>query len=292
MRDHDHDTDLRVGLIGSGIEESLSPALHEEEARALGLRCTYELYDLDALDLSPDDVGAVLAELRADGLRGVNVTHPCKQLVVEHLDELSHQAATMGAVNTVVFEDARTVGHNTDWPGFAEGFRQGMPGARVDEVVLVGAGGAGTAVAHASIELGARVLHVVDDDRSRAEELVTALGPAAHAAGPEDLARLLGGADGLVHATPTGMASHPGVAVDPELLHPGLWVAEVVYRPLVTPLLERARERGCRTLDGGRMAVFQAAYALELFAGMRPDPDRMLAHFADLAAEEGAWTRA
>ena len=86
MRDRDHDIDLRVGLIGSGIDESLSPALHEEEARALGIRCTYELYDLEALELSPTDLGAVLAELRADGLRGVNVTHPCKQRVVEHLD--------------------------------------------------------------------------------------------------------------------------------------------------------------------------------------------------------------
>jgi shikimate dehydrogenase len=293
LSDNDTTQQIHLGLIGAGIEASLSPALHEREAQALGIACRYELFDLDVLGRPPEDVGALLAEARASGLRGVNVTHPCKQLAVQHLDGLSRQAETLGAVNTVVFDPGRTVGHNTDWPGFEAGFRRGLPGAPVDEVVLLGAGGAGTAVAHAALALGTRCLHVVDEDPDRAEEVVGALGDRARSAVPDDLGRLLAGADGLVHATPTGMAGHPGTALDPELLHDGLWVADIVYRPLDTELLQAARERGCRTLDGGRMAVFQAAAALELFTGVAPDPDRMLAHFAELAADERTtWTRA
>jgi quinate/shikimate dehydrogenase (NAD+) len=290
---HQSSRTVRLGLIGAGIEESLSPALHEREAEALGLRCSYELFDLDALSQPPEAIGALLADTRDRGLAGVNVTHPCKQLVVRHLDALSSEAEALGAVNTVVFDDGRMTGHNTDWPGFAEGFRRGLPGADLGQVVLLGAGGAGAAVAHATLGLGAGRLIVVDEEAGRAEELVAALGPRAAAAEVGDLPTVLARADGLIHATPTGMADHPGTALDPDLLRPGVWVADIVYRPLATQLLEAARERGCRTLDGGRMAVFQAVHAFELFTGLEPHVDRMLAHFNELTAQEGAtWTRA
>jgi shikimate dehydrogenase len=276
------ETDCQVGLIGAGIEASLSPALHEREAAALGIDYAYELLDIDDLGVAPEAVGELVGRARRAGFRGLNVTHPCKQLVLECLDELSAHAATLGAVNTVVFDGDRAVGHNTDWPGFAESFARGLPGARTERVVLLGAGGAGSAVAHA---LGAGRLTVVDEDPERARELTAGL-PGARTAEPDALEALLAEADGLVHATPTGMAAHPGSAVDAELLHPGLWVAEVVYRPLETQLLRDARARGCRTLDGGGMAVFQAAGSLELFTGVRPDPDRMLRHFAELEEVE------
>lgn len=286
---------IRLGLVGAGIGASLSPALHEREAEALGFDCEYELFDLDDLGLPPEAVGDLLARARDDGLHGINVTHPCKQLALAYVDELSREAATLGAVNTIVFRPDRIVGHNTDWPGFAEGFRRGLPGASLREVVLLGAGGAGSAAAHAALELGAARLIVVDADGYRAADLADDLGQRrACTATTADLTRLLRRADGLIHATPTGMVGHPGIALDPQLLHDGLWVAEVVYRPLATPLLRAARRQGCRTLDGGRMAVFQAVHAFELFSGIAPNAERMLDHFAELvAAEEGAtWTRA
>ena len=239
---------------------------------------------------SPEDVGALVGELRADGLRGVNVTHPCKQLAVPHLDSLSRQAEALGAVNTVVFDAGHATGHNTDWPGFAEGFRRGLPGAAVGDVLLVGAGGAGSAVARAALELGVRRLHILDEDARRARELAASLDERASVG--RDPAELLSRADGLIHATPTGMAGDSATAVDPQLLRPEMWVADIVYRPLTTPLLAAAQERGCATLDGGRMAVFQAVYAFQLFTGAEPDPDRMLAHFAELTAREAAWTGA
>ncbi|MCX4766308.1 shikimate dehydrogenase [Streptomyces sp. NBC_01275] len=278
-----------VGLIGSGIGPSLSPALHEREADRQGLRYLYRLIDIDVLGAAPEAVGDLVRAARDLGFDGLNITHPCKQLVIPHLDALAPQAEALGAVNTVVFEDGRAVGHNTDVTGFAASFARGLPDVPLERVVQLGAGGAGAAVAHATLTLGAGRVTVVDALAERAAALADALnrhfgaGRAA-AAGPDRLAELLGDAEGVVHATPTGMAAHPGLPFPAELLHPGLWVAEVVYRPLETELLRTARAVGCAALDGGGMAVFQAVDAFRLFTGREPDSASMLAHFAELAA--------
>jgi shikimate dehydrogenase len=272
-----------VGLIGAGIGSSLSPALHEREAAEQGLTYAYRLIDIDERGLTPADVDQLLEHAHRAGFSGLNVTHPCKQAVVPHLDALSDDAAALQAVNTVVFEDGRATGHNTDTTGFAENFARGLPDVAVENVVLLGAGGGGTAVAYAALRLGVHRLTVVDIDEERAHACVRQLGSERVVAGTLDS---LADADGLIHATPTGMdGHHPGMPLDDELLHPGLWVAEIVYRPLETPLLRRAREFGCQTLDGGGMAVFQAAGSFELFTGVEPDRERMLRHFAELSAE-------
>ncbi|MDW8807804.1 shikimate dehydrogenase [Streptomyces scabiei] len=277
-----------VGLIGSGIGPSLSPALHEREADRQGLRYVYRLIDIHELGAGPEAVGDLVRAARDLGFDGLNITHPCKQLVIDHLDGLAPQAAALGAVNTVVFENGRAVGHNTDVTGFAASFARGLPDAPLEKVVQLGAGGAGAAVAHAMLTLGAEHVTVVDAMPDRAIGLAAALnrhfGPGrAAASAPDALPGLLGRADGIVHATPTGMAAHPGLPFAAELLRPGLWVAEVVYRPLETELLRVARGLGCATLDGGGMAVFQAADAFRLFTGREPDTARMLADIGELA---------
>lgn len=270
-----------IGLIGSGIEPSLSPALHQAEAAHLGLRYVYRLLDTDVLD---GDLGELLRTVRRFGYDGLNITHPCKQIVIEHLDELSEDAARLGAVNTVVFSDGRAIGHNTDWTGFATSFAQGLPEAPMERIVLLGAGGAGAAVAYALQSLGAGRVTIVDADPSRAEELVKRLGDErAHHATLAELPGVLAEADGLVNASPVGMAQHPGTPLSRDLLRKDLWVADIVYRPLETELLKQARALGCRTLDGGGMAVLQAAHALQLFTGCQPDTGRMLAHLKELA---------
>ena len=282
LRAAGHDTSLVFdpALFGAGIGASFSPALHEREAALLGFDYEYRLLDLDDLERPPSDVGALVREAQRDGLRGLNVTHPCKQLVVPELDALAPEAEALGAVNTIVLGDGRRVGHNTDASGFREAFERRLPGARTDRVVLLGAGGAGAAVGHAILSLGARRLTVVDVERDRAAELAALLGPRATTG---DLGALAV-ADGLIHATPTGMDAHPGSAVPPELLDPRPWVAEVVYMPVETQLLKDARECGCRTLDGGAMVALQAAGSLELFTGARADRDRMLDHVDELIA--------
>ncbi|MFF9813350.1 shikimate dehydrogenase [Streptomyces sp. NPDC014006] len=279
-----------VGLIGSGIGPSLSPALHQREADRQGLRYLYRLLDLDTLGLQPEAVGDLVRSARDLGYDGLNVTHPCKQLVIPHLDALDPQAEALGAVNTVVFDGGRAVGHNTDVTGFAASFARGLPDAPLERVVQLGAGGAGAAVAHAALTLGAERITLVDAQPERAAALAASLtghfgAGRAVAAGPDELPALLTGADGVIHATPTGMAAHPGLPLAAELLHPGLWVAEVVYRPLRTELLRIARALGCTTLDGGGMAAFQAADAFRLFTGREPDSAAVL---ADLAALTGA----
>jgi shikimate dehydrogenase len=279
-----------VGLVGSGIGPSLTPPLHEREADELGLRYLYRRLDLDRLQLPATAIGEILAAARLAGYDGLNVTHPCKQLVLEHLDELSPDAAALGAVNTVVLRDGRAVGHNTDWSGFARAFDRGLTEAPLDRVVLLGAGGAGAAVGHALLTLGTRRLTVLDVDGSRAGELAAALGgrfgdDRAEGGDLGALPAALARADGLVHATPTGMAAHPGLPLDAGLLRPQLWVADIVYRPLETALVRTARELGCRVLDGGGMAVFQAVDAFRLFTGVDPDVERMLAHFTTLVGD-------
>ncbi|OIJ85526.1 shikimate dehydrogenase [Streptomyces sp. MUSC 14] len=284
-----------VGLVGAGIGPSLSPALHQREADRQGLRHLYRLLDIDVLGVAPEAVGDLVRAARDLGFDGLNITHPCKQLVLDHLDALDPRAEALGAVNTVVFgEDGRAVGHNTDVTGFAASFARGLPDAPLERVVQLGAGGAGAAVAHAVLTLGAGRVTVVDALPGRAAALAESLarhfGPGrAQAAAVEQLPALLAeadGAGGLVHATPTGMAAYPGLPLPAELLQAGLWVAEVVYRPLETELVRAARERGCAVLPGGGMAVFQAADAFRLFTGVEPDSGRMLGDFAELVGAE------
>ena len=276
-----------VGLVGTGIGPSLTPALHEREADELGLRYLYRRLDLDELRRPPTAIGELLSAAALAGYDGLNVTHPCKQLVLPHLDELSPDAAALGAVNTVVLRGGRAVGHNTDWSGFARAFDRGLHDVALDRVVLLGAGGAGAAVAHALLTLGTARLTVLDVEPRRARALAAALSDrfgGGRAAG-DDLSRVaqhVAAADGLVHATPTGMAAHPGLPLPAELLRPDLWVADIVYRPLETALVRAARATGCRVLDGGGMAVFQAVDAFRLFTGIEPDAERMLAHFGTL----------
>jgi len=275
-----------VGLIGTGVGPSLTPALHMAEGRAQGLDYVYRTIDLTALAIVPERIGEVLTWARDLGFNAVNVTHPCKQLVLAHLDQVEPVAATLGAVNTVLFTGDGMVGHNTDTTGFAHGFAEGLPGAPVDNVVLLGAGGAGTAVADALLRLGTGHLTIVDLDVDRATALARALisrhTARVDASSFDKLSVLLPDSDGVVHATPTGMAAHPGIAFDPALLHPDLWLADIVYRPFDTALLQAARIAGCQTLDGGHMAVHQAVDAFALITGITPDAARMTAHFRQL----------
>src|SRR5258705_4839226 len=258
---------MKLGLIGAGIQRSRSPALHEHEAAAQGLRLTYELIDLDPLGLGVEALPQLLADAKRRGFAGLNITYPCKQAVIALLDELSPDARALSAVNTIVMRDGRLIGHNTDWSGFAEGFRRGLPDAKLDRVVQLGAGGAGAAIAHAARKLGMRELTLFDLEQARAAELAAAVAAKAGT----DLAHAMHQADGLIHCTPTGMAKMPGLPLDAKLLEPRHWVAEIVYVPLETELLRVARARGCRTVDGGGMAVFQAAAAVFLFTMLQAD---------------------
>ena len=278
---------MLLGLIGAGIQRSLSPALHEEEGRHHGLRVHYQLIDLDSAAAGAEVLPTLIAAARAMGFAGLNITFPCKQAVIPLLDELSEEARVMGAVNTVVPKNGRLVGHNTDGSGWSWGFRRALPEAKLGRVVILGAGGAGSAVAHAALRLGVEKLAIVDREPQRAETLAAQLNSvygAARAGAQRDIAAALEGADGLIQATPVGMLKQPGMPLPERLLRRELWVSEIVYVPLETELLKAARRIGCATADGGHMNVGQAGRAFELFTGQKADVGRMDAHFRRLAA--------
>lgn len=276
---------ILAGLIGSGIQASRTPALHEREGDAQGMRYLYRLLDLDALKLDMTALPDLLTSAQRMGFTGLNITFPCKQAVIPLLDELSPEARGIGAVNTVLFQDGRRIGHNTDCLGFAEGFRRGLNDVARRRVVQLGAGGAGAAVAHALLAEGVEQLSVFEVDQARAQSLVDNLNAhfgSGRARIGNDLPTAMAEADGMVNTTPVGMQKLPGTPLPPSLLHARLWLAEIIYFPLETELLRHARALGCRTLDGGTMAVFQAVKAFELFSGHIANAERMQDHFASM----------
>jgi shikimate dehydrogenase len=272
------------GLIGAGIQGSRSPALHQAEARAQGLALTYKLIDLQVLHVGVEALPRLLDDAVRDGYCGLNITFPCKQAVMPLLQSVSEEASAIGAVNTVVIAGGKRTGHNTDGPGWAWGFRRALPDADLARVVLLGAGGAGSACADAVLRLGARELVIVDRERKRAADLAGRMNSihgarCSEATESEDALR---GATGLIHATPTGMAGIPGLPLRPALLTPRLWVSDIVYVPLETELLKVAKRAGCRVMDGGHMNVGQALGGFRLFTGRDADAARMDAHFRSL----------
>lgn len=280
-----------VGLIGEGVTPSLTPPMHELEGARHGMSYVYRTVDLDRGQGTEEHVQSLLTAARRLGFTGLNITHPIKQTVMPLLDELTEGARQVGAVNTVVFDGDRRIGHNTDVTGFAEAFADELDDVARGTVVLVGAGGAGSAVATALRRLGFDELVIVDAAADRAEALADSVaertsGGVVRSAPTGDLPALLARADGVVNATPLGMAAHPGTAFDTALLDERLFVADIVYRPVETELLRAARERGCRVMSGLGMAMHQAADAFEIFTHEPADRRAMLADLESLVAAE------
>ena len=276
------DGGLVAGLVGRGIRDSRTPGMHEAEGTRLGLRYQYLLLDFDQMHLDDGALSELVLAAEETGFAGLNVTHPFKESVVAGLAGLSPEAAAIGAVNTVVLRGGRRIGHNTDCWGFSESFRRSMNGASMDNVVLLGAGGAGMAVAHALLGLGVARLAIFDIISAKAEALARKLAPAFGAqrlVATGDIEAAMGKAHGVVNATPMGMLKYPGTPLPAAWLRPDIWVADIVYFPTETPLLRAARDIGCRTLPGVGMAIFQAVKAFELITGVAPDPDEMTRHF-------------
>jgi shikimate dehydrogenase len=283
--EHESRERVLIGLIGAGIGGSLSPAMHEREGRLQGLKYYYQRVDLTELGLTTDALPELVTAAARMGFSGLNITHPCKQKVVDCLDDLSVEARAIGSVNTVKFRQGKRIGHNTDGPAFIKSFSEGLSDCARRSIVLLGAGGAGVAIAH--MLLGKfdshLIVHDVEPDRMRSlvDRLAQLYGRnRVQAAG--NVSEAIAAADGIINATPQGMAESPESPVPDRLLRPSLWVADIVYFPLETRLVAAARSAGCRVMDGGGMAVYQAAGAFEIFTGIVPDAARMRQHFRDL----------
>jgi shikimate dehydrogenase len=241
--------------------------------------------------LGLDDTAEVLRWAVRLGFDGLAVTHPFKNAVMGSVDDATPEAQALGASNLVVVHDGQTIAHNTDWVGFAEALRATLPEALGDRMVLLGAGGAGVAVGYGALRYGAAHLDIVDQDADRAAAVAARLGSLVgthRVAATSDLERALRGAGGLIQATPVGMDAHPGLPVDPRLLRLDHWVADIIYFPLETELVHRARAVGCRVMTGGAMAVHQHAAAFRLLTGRPADIRRMQEHFESLTGQHVA----
>jgi shikimate dehydrogenase len=271
---------ITIGLVGRGIGASLSPLMHEREGQRLGLDYRYHLIDFDRLELDDLALSEVVAEAGSLGFSGLNITYPFKQAVMPLLADVAPDAIAIGAVNTVVF-GPRTIGHNTDCWGFAESFRQGLPDVARRQVLQLGSGGAGVAVAQALVQCGVEQLEIYDTDGQKAQALAARLRDrlGADATAIDDVAVAARWADGIVNTTPVGMSKLPGLPLAADLVQARHWIADVVYFPLETELVRLARSRGCRVLPGGGMAVYQAVRAFQLFSGRAPDAEAMTATF-------------
>jgi shikimate dehydrogenase len=279
---------LLVGLIGANIQKSLSPALQEDACRAAGMDGYYHLMDLEVLP--GRSLETLLDAARIAGFAGVNVTYPCKEVVLPLLDAVSAEARQIGAVNTVTVDaSGRTVGYNTDRIGFRRAFEDAF-GRKVTSsktALLIGAGGAGRAVAFALFDLGIDILLIHDTDADRAHRLAQTLKAnfgAGRSIAVTDVVSALSDAAGLVNATPVGMLGIPGIPAPLSSIQARHGVADVIYTPLETELVKGARAKGCKVMGGAGMCVHQAAETFRLFTGCAIDLDRMQRTFSDAAA--------
>lgn len=282
-----------IGLIGCNILKSLSPALHEDAFAAAGIKGHYHLMDLDVLG-DRTNFAQLFEAVRIGGFAGINVTHPFKEAVISLLDEVSPEASEIGAVNTVVIgRDGRTRGDNTDRVGFRRAFEEtiGVPAVAGKRATVIGAGGAGRAIAFALIDLGAGHVLVHDKDHERAQTLASELSShfsKVECEAAKDLTKAMRGTAGAVNASPMGMLGYSGTPIPEELIASNQWIADAVYTPLETQLIASARRKGCAVMTGGGMCVHQAAEAFRLFTGIVPDIARMHALFSKVCAVRDA----
>jgi shikimate dehydrogenase len=274
---------LLLGLIGSPIMSSAAPAMHEAAAEALGLRAQYRLIDIPGADATT--LRKLLDGVRLLGFSGVNVTFPYKEAVIPLLDALAPGAAAIGTANTVVARDGKLTGHNTDATGFASAFRSvlGAPGDA--PVALIGAGGVGRAIAFAMAEVGARAVQLFDSEASKARALAARLSDRLEVRVCTDVAQALKGAGGVINGTPIGMLPNRDSPVPAALLHRDMFVADAVYTPLWTPLLQAARAVGARLMTGRELCIHQAADAFRLFTGLEASRERIGAAFDAMIAK-------
>lgn len=269
-----------VGIIGHPLGHTLSPAFQQAAFDHLGIAATYRAYDL-----LPEDVPPFVAGLRAPDWLGVNVTVPHKERVRPLLDGEAAEAAAVGAVNTIVNDGGRLVGHNTDVVGFRDALAEVGFAVRGARCVVLGAGGAARAVVYALCAGGAAEIVVANRHVERAQRLLADLAPAVPAAAlPLDagaLAAALARCDLLVNSTSVGL--RPGETPLPdESLPAQALVYDLIYNPPQTRFLAAAAARGARTLGGLSMLVGQGAASFTLWTG-RPAPREVMRRAAEAA---------
>jgi shikimate dehydrogenase len=265
-------TDHKVpiaGVIGNPIAHSRSPHLHGHWLRVHGIEGYYV-----PLHVQGQDLPEVFRSLPKIGFKGVNVTLPYKERALELADRVSDRAALIGAANTITFQpDGAIHADNTDGYGFIENLKSGAPGwsPRTGPTVVLGAGGAARAVLSALLEAGAPEIRLANRTRVKAETLRNDFGPRMSVIDWHRVPDELEDADTLVNTTSLGMTGQPELVLSLDKLPRTAVVTDIVYRPLITPLLGSAMARGNTIVDGLGMLLHQAAPGFERWFGQRPE---------------------
>ncbi|MDP8213735.1 MAG: shikimate dehydrogenase [Candidatus Euphemobacter frigidus] len=262
-----------TGLFGWPVLHSISPLIHNAAFTSAGLNWIYRAFGVE-----PENLESAFMDFRMRRGKGLNITIPHKQAVMDLLDELSEEARLIGAVNTVLFQERRALGYNTDGAGFIRALKEEKRfSPKGKHVCLIGAGGAGRAVAVTATREGADRVSISDLAPDRARELSEwvnrKFGPGragVFQVGSPEGDEIIAGADLVVDATPLGLNPDDPLSFDPSLLSASALVMDLVYNPPETPLLKAVRARGVGGINGLGMLVHQAAAAWEIWTGREP----------------------
>ncbi|TLS39331.1 shikimate dehydrogenase [Pseudalkalibacillus caeni] len=263
------------GLIGYPIGHSMSPLMHNKEFKELGLNDTYH-----AFEVKPENLQQAVEGIRALGICGFNVTIPHKVAIMDHVDEITEEAAEIGAVNTVVNKNGKLIAYNTDGPGYLESLLGIIPRNRLNEqsVLIIGAGGAARAIAVSLARFGVMDLTVGNRTLERARKLADdcSVHSKTEAVSLEKAERLLDKYDVIINTTSVGMSPNVNcMPIDLNNLRSGTVISDLIYNPLETMFLKEGASRGAKALNGLEMFVNQGALAFELWTGIKPDRKRM-----------------
>ncbi|WP_417788491.1 shikimate dehydrogenase family protein [Stutzerimonas xanthomarina] len=274
---------IKLGLVGEGIAKSQSPDLHERLGDSLDLPVRYDL--VDSLGIEDFDFPNAIQRLRAEGYRGTNVTFPFKEKAAQLADIRGEGVRRVGTANTLLFDSDGLRAENTDYTGFISAYRHSFGDQPAGDVLLIGAGGVGRAVACALGELAVSCVHILERDNVRAENLsrdLNAMGITAERITPEQAQQMLPHWQGVVNCSPIGHINHPGCPIDTTGLGTQHWVFDAVYIPAHTELLNAAHQAGARTLSGVDLFVFQGVDAFRFFTADRINPEQILPHVMPL----------
>nr|WP_298055602.1 shikimate dehydrogenase [uncultured Halomonas sp.] len=274
---------IKLGLVGEGIAKSQSPDLHERLGAALGLPVRYDL--VDSLGVADFDFPSAIQTLREKGYRGTNVTFPFKEKAAQLADIRGEGVKRVGTANTLLFDEGGLRAENTDYTGFISAYRHSFGDQPAGDVLLIGAGGVGRAVACALGELAASCLHILERDSARGESLsrdLNAMGITAECVTPEQAQHALPKWQGVVNCSPIGHINHPGCPIDTAGLGSQHWVFDAVYIPAHTELLNAARQAGAKSLSGVDLFVFQGVDAFRFFTAEAIASEQIDAHVIPL----------
>lgn len=276
---------IKLGLVGEGIAKSQSPDLHERLGASLGLPVRYDL--VDSLGVADFDFPAAIQTLRTKGYLGTNVTFPFKEKAAQLADIRGEGVLRVGTANTLLFDAEGLRAENTDYTGFISAYRHSFGNHPAGEVLLIGAGGVGRAVACALGELAVSHLYILERDTTRAQNLcrdLSIMGINASCITPEQAQQGLPNWQGVVNCTPIGHINHTGCPIDTSGLGSQHWVFDAVYIPAHTELLNAAAQAGAKTLSGVDLFVFQGVDAFRFFTADRLSADRIDPHVMPLRA--------